>query len=223
MEWGKGALRDADFSHIEHDHQAIVRAVGQESVDVYVFLANEFARGSITENLVFQFVYRSFYRLDGIGLTQEFKKEYFELMEAARLQKSVDVRSLAKVLFDLSNAEARKLQFSFATKLAHTVDSTHPLYDIDITKYFRFQSPSKSSPDFDARVQPLMDFYGDLSACYGQVLADGTLTGAVQFFRDTYSACIPDIKILDCIFKSAGSRGLKVTLPTPVGGVEATQ
>jgi hypothetical protein len=138
------------------------------------------------------------------------------------IQVSADLTNVQDI-FDISNAEEKKLQFSFATKLAHTVDPTHPLYDIDITKYFRFQSPSKSSPDFDARVQPLMDFYGNLSACYGQVLADGALTGAMQFFRDTYSACIPDIKILDCIFKSAGSRGLKVTLPTPVGGVEATQ
>jgi hypothetical protein len=60
-----------------------------------------------------------------------------------------------------------------------------------------------------------MDFYGDLSACYRQILADGKLKRAMQFFSDIYSARIPDIKILDCIFKSAGSRGLKVTCPPP--------
>ncbi len=43
-----------DFSKIEANAQQIVGAIGRESVDVYVFLSNEFDRGSITENHVFQ-------------------------------------------------------------------------------------------------------------------------------------------------------------------------
>ena len=50
--------------------------VGRESVDVYLFLCDEFARGPVTQNYLFQFVYCSFYRLDNAGLTPEFKFSY---------------------------------------------------------------------------------------------------------------------------------------------------
>ncbi|HUI43757.1 MAG TPA: hypothetical protein VL523_17490, partial [Terriglobia bacterium] len=38
-----------------------------EWIDVYQFFQGEFERGPVTENRVFQFVYRSFYRMDNAG------------------------------------------------------------------------------------------------------------------------------------------------------------
>jgi len=213
VEWGKDVLRDADFSDIEQNIQSILKGVDLESVAVYLFLADDFARGSVTERPLFQFVYRSFYRLDNAGLTQEFKKKYFELMEAAR-GKAVDIRRLAEVLFDIPNAKGQKsLQFSFVTKLAHTVDPKHALYDENIVKYFRFRSPNGSPKDFPNRIQPFLPFYQDLSRCYQRILGDGTLANAMHSFRDTRSARVPDVKILDFIFHSAGRLGLSVGVP----------
>jgi len=219
IEWGKDALRDADFSNILRSRQTIVSGVGQEAVDVYRFLAEQFEHGSVTENLVFQFVYRSFYVMDGAGLTQEFKTRYFELMEAAR-GKSVDIRSIAKALFDIPNAKGQdSLQFSFATKLGHTVDVTQPLYDVNIATYFRFRPANSDLKDFDNRVQPFMLFHDDLRSCYQRILANGVLADAVQSFRNTYGVGIPDVKILDFIFHTAGRAKLSIVVPSVVAGV----
>jgi hypothetical protein len=154
IEWGKNALRNADFSNIVQGHQTIVSGVGQESVDVYRFLGEQFERGSVTENHVFQFVYRSFYLLDRAGLTDAFKKKYFETMEAAR-GKSVDIRSLARAFFDVPNAKGQNsLQFSFATKLAHTIDNTYPLYDAKVATCFLFRATNIK--DLDKHVRGLL-------------------------------------------------------------------
>ena len=58
-----------DLSDIEGNGDSIVEAIGREAVDVYGFLADEFGRRSAVGNYVFQFTYRSFYRLDNAGLT----------------------------------------------------------------------------------------------------------------------------------------------------------
>src|SRR5712691_3732357 len=98
--WGNDVLQHADFSGIQIQAQSIIGAVGEESVDVYAFLMQEFGRGSITNNTVFQFVYRAFYRLNNVGLSGAFLSKYFELMEAERRQNSVDIYSVAKILFE---------------------------------------------------------------------------------------------------------------------------
>ena len=216
QEWGNDALRDADFSNIVRDPQTIVRDIGQESVAVYLFLADQFARGPVTGNHLFQFVYRSFYQLDSAGLTPEFKERYFTLMEAAR-GKPIDVRYLAEELFQIPNAKGQKsLQFSFVTKLAHTVDPTRAIYDKKVAKYFCFHSPDSTPRDFAARFQRFVPFYEDLGRSYQSVIARGVLTDVIQSFRDAYSPIVPEAKILDFIFWSAGRLGLSVAIPSPV-------
>jgi hypothetical protein len=221
-EWGKDALRDIGFSNIVQHRLRIVDGIGEENVDVYLFLTEQFARGSVTDNRLFQFVYRSFYMLDAAkSLTQNFKKKYFELMEAAR-GKVVDVRTIARTLFEIPNAKDQEnLQFSFVTKLAHTVDYGNALYDSNVANYFGFRAPYSKSSGFDSRIKPLMDFYCDLAVCYKRILADGLLEDVMQLFRETYSAGVPEIKILDFIFYSAGRLRLSVEFPSTVTTTKA--
>jgi hypothetical protein len=70
-----------DLSQIEANAERVVRAIGHEAVDVYGFLSEQFACGPEAGNYAFQFVYRSFYRLDSAGLTSEFKSKYFVMLE----------------------------------------------------------------------------------------------------------------------------------------------
>lgn len=113
-----------DLADIESNTEEIVLAIGRESVEVYRFLSAEFMRGSILENYVFQFAFRSFYRLDNAGLTPNFKREYFVLLEEARNLNEVDLPGLARKLFHIPNRKGQQsLQFSFVSKLANTVNS----------------------------------------------------------------------------------------------------
>ena len=59
-----------DLADIEGNHEPIVQAIGQESVQLYLFLSRQFAHGSIKDNQIFQFIFRSFYRLDNAGHTR---------------------------------------------------------------------------------------------------------------------------------------------------------
>jgi len=221
-EWGRDALRDVGFSNIVQHRMRIIDGVGQENIDVYVFLTEQFARGSVTDNRLFQFVYRSFYMLDAAkSLTQDFKKKYFELMEAAR-GGAADVCTIAKTLFEIPNTKDQEnLQFSFVTKLAHTVDHSNALYDSNVANYFRFHAPYIKSSGFDVRIRPLMDFYNDLGGCYKRILADRLLEDVMQLFRETYSASVPETKMLDFIFYSAGRVRLSVEFPSTATRTEA--
>jgi hypothetical protein len=203
-----------DFTGIVKNAVAIIKEIGQESVDVYLFLFDEFRRGPILDNHVFQFVYRSFYRIDNAGLRPEFKAAYFHLLEEFRDSSEIDLRYVAEKLHEIPNQRGyRTLQFSFITKLAHTACPNYPMYDAQVAKVFHFQARYDKSSDSGTRLSEYLGFYADLRQLYERILSDGPLQGPLQLFRETYgpaSCRVPPIKVLDFIFWSAGRLSIKL-------------
>jgi hypothetical protein len=185
----------------------VVRAIGREAVDVYGFLSDQFARGPVVENYVFQFMYRSFYRLDSAGLTPEFKSKYFVMLEESRNLPEVDLRRLVKELYPIPNLKGQQsLQFSFVTKLVNTVNRQYPIYDSEVGKVFGFRTPNNHKA-FEVRLEEYMTFYAKLRDIYAEILAKNLLEAPRRLFRQIYAAPperIPEIKVLDFIFWSAG-------------------
>ena len=76
--------------YIENDADAILQTLSRESIDVYRFLSERFITFDPKDDAVFQFVFRSFYRLDNAGLTPEFKERFFNFPAQ---QKTADRRT----------------------------------------------------------------------------------------------------------------------------------
>jgi hypothetical protein len=198
---------------IEANARQTVQAIGSESVDVYSFLAAQFRAGSVDSNTVFQFVFRSFYRLDSAGLSPDFKSRYFKLLNGARGKAVIDLGGIVTELYEFPTLKGhRSLQFSFATKLAHTANAGYPLYDGAVAGVFQFQPPGNWL-SFDDRLERYMDFYSKLRELYTEVLTRNLLATPRRLFHDTYDAAperVPEMKVLDFIFWSAGKRGFVV-------------
>jgi hypothetical protein len=180
----------------------------RESVAVYSFLRKNFEQGSVTENPVFQFVFRSFYRMDNAGLTRNFHARYFELMEQSRASEP-NLRSIIKDLRPIPNRKNQlSLQFSFLTKLAHTVSpERHPIYDSEIAVALEMSPPYNK--EYTKRLDRTLEFYERLQAIYREIADRQTLSEHIRAFRECYSAPvdeIPETKVIDFIFWSAGKQ-----------------
>lgn len=81
---------------IEKKSIEIIESIEQESIDVYNFLKMEFSNSNVNENHLFQFTFRSFYRLDNAGLTSDFKREYFKILENNRGEKQLDFEKVLR-------------------------------------------------------------------------------------------------------------------------------
>lgn len=194
------------FEHLNEKAKLIVENLNHESIDVYIFLTDEFKKGDILKNYVFRFVYRSFYRLDNAGLTDDFKDKYFEYLEDHRENRDIQIEAIARELFKLPNRKGQNsLQFSFVTKLANTINHEFPIYDLEIAKMYSFKAPYTNKP-FDVRLSEYMKFYNLLTESYKNILAKNTLEKVFDEFHIKFknNGAIPDIKILDFIMWSAG-------------------
>lgn len=198
---------------IEANAKNIVQSVGHESVAVYRFLFGRYHDNDPKDDLIYQFVFRSFYRLDSAGLTPEFKSRFFELLSVAREKRQIDIPQIVRTLHDLPNRKGQSsLQFSFATKLANAVDSTVPIYDAEVATVFGFRPPYTYRP-FEQRLSQYMEFYGELKLLYQSIIEANHLADARSLFREQYQCAVTEVsetKVLDFIFWSAGKLSREV-------------
>ncbi len=196
-----------DMEKLSQKAQLIVSAIDKESIDVYLFLKNKFIQEKVSENPLFHFVYRSFYRLDNAGLTAQFKSEYFRCLERCRDSNDIDLAGLIRKLYQFPNLKGQNsLQFSFVTKLANMIDDTYPIYDSEVARIFHFRPPSNNL-SFEDRLSGFLDFHSKLKEYYSGLLQDDTCHEIFVRFYEHFpdeTRRIPEVKLLDFFFWSAG-------------------
>jgi hypothetical protein len=163
-----------------------VAALSRDAVPVYLFLAERFKSTSdIRSDCVFQFLFRSFYRLDNAGLTDEFKAAYFDHLQRHRrgpIPVPNPLRLLRHLCERFAAYETKKgkkaLQFSFATKLLATIDPQQPVYDPFVASLFGFKRPDHVK-DRSRRLERLLQFY-ELLIQTSQLLREQEWFGTVS-------------------------------------------
>lgn len=190
---------------ITDNENQIITNLDFESVSVYQFLQTEYKRESITSNFVFQFLFRSFYRLDNAGLTPEFKTEFFKLLEELRNSKFFDMWSVDNRLANIKDKQGRTpIQFSFITKMFNTIENDFPIYDTELAKMFGFKRPNYLKSR-EVRLEEYDYQYSKIYSVYKRILGNNLLSSTLKLFESKFSkADISKTKMLDFIFWQAG-------------------
>ena len=177
-----------------------------ESIDVYLFLKDEYKKGNILNNFVFQFVFRSYYGLDNAGLSDKIKKSYFELLA----DKQAKLEYILLELYEIPTLKGKNtIQFSFATKLLHTIDNDSPIFDSEIGKIFKL---SVSGVDRDAKIISCIKIHDSLKINYTKLKKEKKIKEVISKFRQKFNADaekVSDTKILDFIIWSLGKLELR--------------
>lgn len=187
---------------------AVLGNLKLESLAVYEFLQSRYGQApDVSQDSVFQFVFRSFYRLDNAGLSDSFKVHYFEIMQQERNSSvEFDIARVCRELYAHKRLKKdQSLQFSFVTKMASTLSADFPVYDSEVARMHGF-SPPNSIKDMEAKLDKLMSFYDLVQAGYEDVVASSALEPVLKGFDAAFPAhrSLNVIKKLDFIVWSAG-------------------
>ncbi|RNI32247.1 hypothetical protein EFA69_02660 [Rufibacter immobilis] len=189
---------------INQNAVAIINNLDKESIDVYNFLQKEFQQSDVEKNLVFQFLFRSFYRLDNAGLTPDFKSEYFRIMQEERSKTVIDLESALDRLYNFKNRQDNKsFQFSFVTKLFNTIDNSLPIYDSEVARVFGLCRPYQK--DFKIKYKRLKEQLDLITEAYNAIISENLVHPAISLFDSKFkNHQLSDMKRLDFIVWSAG-------------------
>jgi hypothetical protein len=195
-------------SRLEHYSDSIIENLTEQDIQVYQFIKDEFACTDVSKNKVFQFVYSHFYTLDNLKVTPEFKNKYFEIMEELRATKQIDIESILFKLYDIPVRGKNKYHYSFASKLAHTLDENFPIWDSMIRKVFGYVNPKGNDPE--KLGDDFRDLIENIQSAYQQIIKEDLLIECLTRFDEKFKDNnISTLKKIDFIFWSAGK--LKIT------------
>lgn len=194
-------------SKIEAHSNEIVASLTQRDVQFYQFIKNESKQTNVAENLIFQFVYSNFYTLDNRKLTPEFKLEYFRIMEELKSSDTIDIEKILFKLHDIPLRGSFKFHFSFASKLAHTLDENVPIWDSQIAKMFSFKRPA--GDDWEKIADDFVDQIENIQTAYETIITNNLLVNTLKAFDDKFKGNeISTHKKIDFIFWASGKLSL---------------
>ena len=192
--------------------EEIIENIDKESVDVYLWIKNEYekSRGGheLLNNKIFQFVFRSYYRLDSAGLSEKQKQRFFELLAQKESRLNIILEELYKLptLRKKNGKPIHTVQFAFATKLLHTLDNTKPIFDskVAVVIYQHVNGNTK-----ERKIESCKKIHVDLKNLYTQLILDQKIQQVIKEFRSKFKATlkenrIDNEKVLDFLLWSLG-------------------
>ena|SRR3989344_2567941 len=180
----------------------VIENIDQESIDVYLWLKDAHEKGNIKNNFIFQFVFRSYYGLDRAGLSKAQKKKFFELL----VKKETDLRIILRKLSELPNRQNQNtVQFSFATKLLHTIDDSKPIFDAKVSVVVH---KAVTGSSVEEKIESAEKLYNDLENLYLGLIENEKVREVIKGFKSRFGLGpknMTEQKILDFIIWSLGS------------------
>lgn len=195
-----------DLDRLLAHAEPVVSGVTAKSVENYCRIGSRYGAGPVADDDEFQRFFAYFYRMTRRGLTQQFRHRYFELLDSYRGVPVIDIEAIVRELHSIPNSRNRNtLQYSFATKLAHTANTSYPIYDSLVAKSLGFRPVYYG--DFEQRLARLSAFYAQVASMYSDWRSDSRMQSVISEFRRVYgvgSDQVSDVKVIDFLMWSAG-------------------
>ncbi len=151
----------------------------ESEIEPYIKIMQSYNENKIDYN--FMAIYKQFYRLNAARLSDSFLNEYFEILKR---KSSKDVLEIANKLEKIAcnSKNARKVHFSFSTKLMHTMDENSPIYDSAISAFY-FLPSIKVEWSIEQKLQSYEKAYHFLKDEYSRIVDKNLLGEALEIFN----------------------------------------
>ena len=117
----------------------------KEGLEKYQSIMNRYNESNeISSSDDFQKSFRKFYGMNRAGFSADCYKEYFKLLDKARVNKDIDFKFVLQRLHEKSG----KKHFSFTTKLLATVNPSLPVWDRKVREYLNYKYDLKFKASF---------------------------------------------------------------------------
>lgn len=205
-------LSDEIIASIKTNSERIVEQITQEDIDIYCIIQEQFknSRGNIVANTIFKYLFKNYYfRRNLYYYSNEFFKNYFSKFSEQTLQeriiKSENINEIIKEILEALYKKNDKLNFSYTTKMIHTINPEYPIYDSNVVNALKLKSYYKK--DKEKRIDQYLKNYNEIHNIYNQIILKGDLNEIIDEFSKTRDISkLNNIKILDYIFWSVGKK-----------------
>lgn len=141
----------------------IIDKLDAKMFDTYFWLQNNLQKRNLSTDTEYQRKFAGYYRMRFVS--QKYRSRFFEVFEATKLQTAPSFRAVSEMLFRVDG----KHEFSFISKMLHTIDPHHPIYDSQVDAALGIHRTYQS--DFEKKLRQDETILNRLSVLYQELAA----------------------------------------------------
>ncbi len=168
-----------------------------KGISQYIYLQEKYDNNDMDVEFKKKFAY--FYRMNPY-VGNEYKEEFFKILQDIKNGSHRSFSDVAEPLYNIEN----KHQFSFITKLLHTTNTNHPIYDSLVSKVLGLPSLTLVKERRDKMILS-KQIINDVNILYAALLDDTQIQEILNIFDERFSAQISNVKKIDFILWAYGS------------------
>lgn len=146
---------------IRQNQSAIIEKLNPKVLATYCWLQDNLHKRNVAVDTEYRKKFSGYYRMRFVS--QEYRDQFFELFEEIKSESSPSFRVVSQKLFQVDG----KHEFSFITKMLHTIEPSRPIYDsqvdiaLEIHRYYQ--------PNFEEKLRQDEHILAQISAAYREL------------------------------------------------------
>lgn len=183
---------------INEKQTAIINHLSVKSMESYCYIQRLFLNVNVSQDEAFRKKFAGFYKMRFV--TQEYRDAFFKLFEEVKCKEDITFNEISQKLYPINN----KHEFSFISKMIHTINSTCPIYDNQVAKILGLKR--KQNLSFKARIQEDNEILSGILRLYEELEQSHLIDGLINAFTSKFSSYpMPVLKKIDFMLWALGS------------------
>ena len=146
---------------IRQNQSAIMEKLNPKVLATYCWLQDNLHKQNVAVDTEYRKKFSGYYRMRFVS--QEYRDQFFKLFEEIKSESFPSFRAVSQKLFQVDG----KHEFSFITKMLHTIEPSRPIYDsqvdiaLEIHRYYQ--------PNFEEKLRQDEHILAQISAAYREL------------------------------------------------------
>lgn len=191
---------------IDTNLNSIIEQISQEEIDIYNSIQEQFLLkdGNIENDSIFRYLFKKFYLSSSARFfTEKSYNLYFSILSGLKITKLDNINDIIKYLLEKLKPMRNKLEYSYTSKILHTINPKFPIYDSYIRKVLNLKEIEGGSND--QRINNFLNQYNKIIQIYREIIKNNLLETAIKKLgkkRDI--SRLSPVKAIDFLLWSAG-------------------
>ena len=185
----------------------VINSLNRKAIDDYTSIQKTSNEGFISRNESFKTAFKNFYGMPQAHLGKDFENLFFEIFQrlSDNRNNQIKIEKILKELYDVkTKKEVNTIQFSFVSKMIHTIDNEKPIYDKMIRILFNFPDQSNIT-DFEKKIDGCIKQYNLIQEEYKKIIEFKLVDKPLKMFGNRFNYVeISEVKKLDFIYWVTG-------------------
>lgn len=144
---------------------SIMMKLDAKALSPYYWLQDNLYNRDVSKDMEYKRKFGGYYRMRFVS--QQYRDAFFSIFEQIKYQRNISFEEVATELYPVDN----KHEFSFISKMLHTINPTRPIFDSQVNKALDLKRTAYF-PNLEKRIEWDGEILNKIALTYGELLRD---------------------------------------------------